>query len=322
MKIKLKLAGFACLFFVLITAWASPVWSAENPLPSWQGPVKQQLMEYIQAVTTSGHKDFIPPRERIAAFDLDGTVIAEKPMPFVMEISLVWLKQNCPGYGKKGRKQAALCRAADKGDPKEMRKLIEPLVALPYLGMELDAYRALALNVFETYVNPIKNEPLKDLIYAPQLELIALLKAKGFRVWLCSGSSISAMQAISAKYLGVPPDRCIGTRFEIKVSEKDGRLSFKRGPLHTGLLNLRKVKAVNLKLATVTGPVLAFGNSMGDAWMLRYAADSPQRGLALVLDHDDPREFVYSKPELISLAQERGWTVVSMKQTWKRVFPK
>jgi len=320
MASKLKLGYIVALLLALSFALALPAWAVNDPLPSWQAPVKTQLMDYINAVTSPGGKDFIPAEERIAAFDMDGTLIAEKPVPFVIDISLVWLKKHCPGFGQKGPKEAALCKAAAAGDHKAMRKMIDPLLTLPYLGMEMDAYRALALSVFETYTNPLKKMLLKDMIYEPQLELMALLKDKGFQVWLCSGSAISAMQAISPKYLGVPPERCIGTRFAIKVSEKDGHLSLQRGAIFLDLLNLDQGKVANLKLATMTGPVLAFGNSMGDAWMLKYAADSSRRSLALVLDHDDPREFVYAKPELLKLAGERGWTVVSMKQAWTKIF--
>jgi len=320
MNRTIKTKQVAAVILALCLLAAAPAWAAGDPLPSWQGPVKPLLLEYVRAVTTPGNKDFIPPAERIAAFDMDGTVIAERPLPFVMDISLVWLKRHCPGFGKKGPKQAALCRAAAKDDYKALRGMVDDLLTLPYLGMEMDAFRAMALKVFETYVNPRKKTPLKNLIYAPQLELIAFLRAKGFQVWLCSGSAISAMQAISAKYLSVPPERCVGTRFAIKVSEKNGRLLLKRGAIYPDLLNLKKGKVANLKLATMTGPVLAFGNSMGDAWMLKYAADSPRRSLALVLDHDDPREFIYANPELLELARERGWTVVSMKQAWRRVF--
>jgi phosphoserine phosphatase len=322
MERTLKLTRLSALLLVLGVLLAWPAWAAgDDPLPSWQGPVKTQLMEYIAAVSTPGSKDFIPPSERIASFDMDGTVIAERPLPFVMDVSLVWLKKHCPAFGKKGARQAALCRAAASGDRQEIRQQIEDFLTLPFVDMELEAYRALALQVFETYRNPLKNRPLKELIYAPQLELMAYLRAKGFQVWLCSGSAIIPMQAISRKYLGVPPERCIGTRFEIKVSEKDGRLLFQRGPIIAGLLNLDEVKAANLKLATLNGPVLAFGNSSGDIWMLKYAASSPWRGLALVLNHDDPREFVYAKPDLLKLAKERGWTVVNMKEAWSKVFP-
>jgi phosphoserine phosphatase len=323
MQKKLKLFGLVALLLALCFATACSTGmlaEREDPLPSWQGPVKAQLLEYVAAVSTPGSKDFIPPQERIASFDMDGTLIAEKPLPFVMDISLVWLKKHCPAYGKEGARQAALCRAAATGDRKEIRRRIGDFLTLPYLDMELDAYQALALQVFEKYRNPLKKKPLKELIYAPQLELMAYLKTKGFQVWLCSGSAICAMQAISAKHLDVPPQRCIGTRFAVEVDEKNGRLSFKLGDIHTGLLNLGKVKAANLKLATVTGPVLAFGNSDGDIWMLKYATDSPRRGLALVLNHDDPREFVYDKPDLLKLAKKRGWTVVSMKKSWRKVF--
>lgn len=320
MNRMLNVRRMAAIILALCLLAAIPAWAAGDPLPSWQGPVKAQLLEYIGAVTTPGGKDFIPPQERIASFDMDGTVIAERPMPFVMDISMVWLKQHCPDFGKKGTKQKAMCQAAAAHDFKAMRKMIGPLLTMPYLGMEMDEYRALALKVFETHANPIKKKPLKELIYAPQLELMELLQAKGFQVWLCSGSAISAIQAISAKYLGVPSERCIGTRFQVKVSEKDGKLLFQRGDIVDGLLNLQEVKAANLKLATVTGPVLAFGNSSGDIWMLKYAAAAKRRGLALVLNHDDPREFVYAKPDLLELAKTRGWTVVNMKTDWIKVF--
>ncbi|KMY66361.1 hypothetical protein AAU61_18075 [Desulfocarbo indianensis] len=302
----------------MVPAWA--VKAADDPLPSWRGPVKARILDYVREVTTPGRQDFIPVQERIASFDLDGTLMAERPLPFVMEVSTVWLGRNCPAFAAKGPKQALLCRAAAQGDVKTLRDNIEDVLSLPFLGMELDDYRALALEVFETFRHPQKKLLLKEMIYQPQLELMELLRKKGFAVWLCSGSSISAMQAISAKYFNIPPERCIGTRYGAEAREEGGRLVFKRGALMPGLLNLSQVKAENLKLATMTGPVLAFGNSSGDAWMLKYAAGSQRRGLALVLNHDDPREFVYAKPQLLELARQRGWSVVSMKQAWSRVF--
>jgi phosphoserine phosphatase len=282
--------------------------------------VKERLLDWARAAAEPGSAGFIPPEERIAAFDLDGTLIPERPLPFVMEISTAWLAGNCPGFGERGPRQAALCRAAAAGEAKALRRRIEDLLALPFAGWELDRYRAHARRFFERHPNPLKKRPLSELVYQPQRELIALLQDKGFAVWICSGSAVAAIQAVSARHLGVEPARCIGTRYRLAVAAKDGRVSFARGEVFPGLVNLGKVKAANLKLATMRGPVIAFGNSDGDEWMLRFAAGNRANGLALVLDHDDPREFVYSRPELLALAGRRGWEVVSMRRSWARVF--
>ena len=310
-------AGLLLIVLLLLAAGPS---LAGDPLPSWRGPVRTLLLDFIQEATTAGGEKFIPVERRIAAFDLDGTLVAEKPLPFVAQMAVHWLKENCAGFEKQGGQQAALCRAVAAGDHKKLYQNIESLLTLPFLGMELETYRALALKVWQSYPNPLKKVPYAKLIYRPQLELIDLLQRKGFTVYACSGSSMVPMQAISQKYLHILPSRCIGTRFVYKVSEDNGRLFYKRGAIMPGLLNLDKVKAINLKLATVTGPVLAFGNTMGDSWMLRYAASARPQGLALLLDLDDPREFVYTKPEVLDLARERGWQVVSMKRDWARVF--
>ncbi|MEW5912785.1 MAG: haloacid dehalogenase-like hydrolase [Thermodesulfobacteriota bacterium] len=306
-----------CLLLALMAA--APAFAAQE-LPSWREPLRGRLLDYVNAVTTPGHQDFIPPAERIASFDLDGTIISEKPYFFTMAISVAWLKDNCGAFAAKGERQAALCQAAISGDRQFLMRNIDALLTQPFLGMDLDAYRALSLKVFREGINSAKKVPWSQLIYQPQLELIQLLTRKGFKVYVCSGSAIMALMAISEPYLGVPAERCIGTRFAATVSEKDGRLVFSRGRVQPGMLNLDQVKAVNLKLRLGRGPVLAFGNTMGDAWMLRFAASSPRRSLALVLDHDDPREFVYRSANLLALAKQRGWVVVSMQRDWARVF--
>jgi len=315
--VRRRIPVLLCLLLALFMA--APAAAAED-LPSWREPLRGRLLAYVSAAATPGHQDFIPPAERIAAFDLDGTVISERPYFFTMAVSVAWLKDNCAAFAAQGARQAALCQAAAKGDRKFLFQNIDALLTQPFLGVELDQYRALALKVFSQGINPAKKVAWSQLIYQPQLELMGLLTSKGFQVYICSGSAIMALMAISQEYLGVPPERCIGTRFQATVSEKGGRLVFSRGRVQPGMLNLAEVKAVNLKLRLGQGPVLAFGNTMGDAWMLRYAAASPRRGLALVLDHDDPREFVYRDTDLLALAKERGWVVVSMQRDWGRVF--
>ncbi len=309
--------GILLAVMLLLAAAPAP---AKDPLPSWRGPVRSLLIDFITEATTAGGEKFIPQQRRIASFDLDGTLMSERPRSWGELTALHWLQENCGQFAAQGPEQAGLCQAAARGDLEYLHQHIGLWLGLPYKGMTLQAFAAYALKVFETYPNPAKKLPQSRLVYKPQLELIDLLHRKGFTVYVCSGTATTLLQVISRKYLRVSPGRCIGSRYKLTVTEQDGRLVFRRGLEMPGLVNLGKVKAYNLKLATAHGPVLAFGNTMGDAWMLRYAAGAKPGGLALLLNHDDPREFVYAKPEALALAKERGWQIVSMKRDWAVVF--
>lgn len=312
---RLYAAGLLVLLLVLAVA---PL-AAAMDLPSWREPLRGQLIQFAQQAATPGSAGFIPPERRIAAFDLDGTLMCEKPHNWGARTAMHWLRQNCGSFAGQGPAQAGLCRATATGDKQYLLKHIDDWLSLPFMGMSLEDLRVYSLKVFKTVPNAANGLPQSRLVYQPQIELIDFLHAKGFKVYVCSGTAVCMIQFISRKYLHVPPSRCIGTRYGLTVSEKDGRLVFRRGYAMKDLVNLGKVKAINLRLATVHGPVLAFGNSGGDAWMLRYAASQPQ-GMALLLNHDDPREFVYSKGKALALAKKLNWTVVSMKRDWVRVF--
>lgn len=295
--------------------------AAQEPLASWREPLRGQLLAYAAQAADPASPGFVPAPQRVAAFDVDGTLITERPNFFVLEVALARLRDICPAFGKQGPRQAELCQAlAGKKDRRWVRKNLDQVLSLPFQGMSFAQYRELTVRVWQKGLHPKFQRPFKDTVYRPMRELIALLKGKGFTVYLNSGADALSLMAISAD-LGVEPGRCIGTRYQAQPREQGGRVELVRsGELNLAFLNLEANKALNLYFRTGGAPVLAAGNSGGDAWMLRMAGDNPRPHLVLVINHDDPREFVYSRPELLQTARERGWKVVSMREDWLTIF--
>jgi phosphoserine phosphatase len=276
-------------------------------------------LAFAAAAANPASPGFVPQPERIAAFDVDGTLIAEKPLFFTVEVALARLGRICPGYGRQGAEQAALCRAAAGRDRGYLLGHLGQVLSRPFAGMSFAAYRALAGRVWRQGINPKLGRPYRLTAYQPMAELMDLLQERGFTVYLNSGSDALALTAISGLW-GLGPERCIGTRYQARPVRLGRGVGFVRtGRLLPGRLNLGQAKAVNMMMRAGRRPILAMGNSTGDAWLLAMAAGG-RPGLALVLDHDDPREFVYAKPELLATARERGWRVVSMRRDWAAIF--
>jgi len=297
----------------------TPSSSRQGALSLWQGEVRDTLVDYIFDVSTPGHRDFIPVQDRVAVFDMDGTLLAERPHYFVLEVVMHYLIEYAPELSRKGPATKALCDAAEAGDIQYLRRNLEDTFVLPFEGQTYDFFRDYCLKVFETAVNSQNGKRHKDLVYQPMIELIDLLHARGFSVYVVSGSFQFAIMAISEKYFHVEESRCIGSRVEATVEKRNGRMVFLRGKGRPPI-NLGRGKAVRIKMRTGQAPVLAFGNSNGDVWMLEFPATSPYRHLSGVIDHDDPREFVYRKEALLRKAQQEGWLIVSMKAHFKTVF--
>ncbi len=315
------IAIFIALSFVVGWGGACKSFAAEpdQRLCSWRGEVRGILLDYIDTVTFPGSTDFIPPKDRIAVFDLDGTLMSEKPLPYVFDATIRYLLENQDELSKKGPVYEALCEAAQRQDTAYFRKHIEQLSVLPFRGKSYAFYRKWCLNVFETEINPLKNRPQKDLIFKPMIELIDLLHDRGFQVYVVSGSMQFAIMAISEKYLHVDESRCIGSMVKARAKKEGKRTVFLREGFEPPA-NVNSGKVVRIMMRTGQPPVLAFGNSSGDNWMLDFTASSPYRHLAFVIDHDDPREFVYRHPALLKEARGKGWVVVSMKKNFATVY--
>lgn len=293
--------------------------SRHDALPSWQGEVRDTLVDFIFDVSTPGDRDFIPTRDRLAVFDMDGTLLYERPICFVLDVVIHYLRGHASEVSLKGPEYKALYDAAVAGDLNYLRKHPDETFVLPFEGKTYDFFRDYCLKVFETAIHPEKKRPLKELVYKPMIELIDLLHERGFSVYVVSGSLQFSIMAISDKYLHVDESRCIGSMVEARAEKIGDKTVFIRGKVRPPV-NLYSGKSIRIKMRTGRAPVLAFGNAEGDAWMLEFTATSPYRHLSCVIDHDDPREFVYRKENFLEKAREQGWAIVSMKNHFKTIF--
>ncbi|MCG6881328.1 MAG: haloacid dehalogenase-like hydrolase [Deltaproteobacteria bacterium] len=293
----------------------------DRTLTYWRGEVRNILLDYIRCVCTPGSRDFIPSKDRVAVFDMDGTLMSEKPFPYVFDAAFRYILQNKDELYEKGPQYKALCEAAQRRDVAYFRKHIAQTFALPFKEKTYGVFRNWCLNVFETQINSLKKRPQKDLIFKPMIELIDLLQARGFQVYVVSGSLQFAIMAISEKYLHVDESHCIGSMVQARAKKEGEKTVFLREELQPPA-NVNSGKAMRIMMRTGQAPVLAFGNSMGDTWMLDFTASSPYRHMAFVIDHDDPREFVYHHPALLKRAKEKEWVVIRMKESFKTIYGK
>jgi phosphoserine phosphatase len=316
-----RIVVLAALIALTATFIAEPVPRAfalepDRVLNCWRGRVRHTLLDYIDAVTTPGSSDFIPPEDRLAVFDMDGTLMSEKPIPFVFEAAIQYLVRHKDQLSVKGPQYKSLCDAALKRHVRYLRKHIEQTFVLPFEGKTYAFFKNWCLNIFETEINPLKGRPQKELIYKPMIQLIDLLHVHDFQVYVVSGSMQFAIMAFSEKYLHVDESRCIGSMVRARARMAGEKMIFVREAFQPPS-NVNSGKAVRIMMRTGQAPVLAFGNSSGDTWMLDFTASSPYRHMAFVVDHDDPREFVYHHPALLKRAREKKWVVISMKKTLK-----
>jgi len=309
------------LSVILIHIEASRTFAREpnRSLNCWQGEVRNILLDYIDRVSTPGSSDYIPVKNRTAVFDMDGTLMSEKPFPFVFEATIRYLVRYKTKLSSKGPRYKSLCDAAEKLDVDYLRKHVTETFVLPFKGQSYSFYKDWCLELFETELNPLKNVPQKKLIFKPMIELIDLLHEHGFQVYVVSGSMQFAIMAISERFLHVDQSRCIGSMVQAQPRMEGQKIIFIREGFQPPP-NVNSGKATRIMMRTGRAPVLAFGNSSGDTWMLDFTASSPYRHLAFVIDHDDPREFVYHHPALLKMAKEKKWVVISMKENFKTVY--
>ena len=310
-------------------AAAQPSFTSD-PLPSWNpGDAKREIIIYVSKVTREG-KGFVPPEERVAVFDNDGTLWCEQPvyaqLAFVFDrIGDMAAKDSSllanPAFKAMAAKDMA---AVARLGPKDLLAAM----AASQAGLTPEAYRAVAADWLAKARHPRFNVPYTALVYQPQLDLLAYLRANGFATWIVSGGDVEFMRAFAQATYGIPPEQVIGssqkTDFTLNgpqgsVVETAGLNSLDDGP----------AKASNIALHIGRPALVAVGNSDGDQQMLEYSASSARPNLQILIHHDDAaREYAYDRTSAIGKldkaldeARPRGWTVVSMKSDWKTVFP-
>lgn len=299
-------------------------------LTSWnEGPIKQTILDFIARVTDQGGADFVSPADRIAVFDNDGTLWCEQPLQvqfFFGHDRLATLAQYDPTLRQRQPFKAYLEHDM-AGIHKMGKRGLFQVAAAEHAGMTEDAFDQLARAWLARARHPRLGVPYTRLVYQPQLELLAFLRANGFRTFIVSGGGVDLIRAFSEEIYGVARERVIGssvrTYFEMQGS---------RGELiklaEVGSFDDREEKVVNIGLHIGRRPIFAFGNSDGDLAMLRYTKTGKGPHLALLLHHDDEqREFAYDRDfrlsplaEALDHCADYGFTLVSMKRDWKTVF--
>ncbi|MTV19032.1 MULTISPECIES: HAD family hydrolase [Bradyrhizobium] len=301
-----------------------------DPLPSWnEGRAKKSVLDFVSAVTREGTPDFVPASERIATFDNDGTLWCEQPMYVQLAFALDRVKALSGKHPEWRRKQpfqavldndlASLAKAGEKG-------LVE-LVMATHAGMTTAEFEKIAGDWIASARHPKFNRPYTDLVYQPMLEMLAHLRASGFKTFIVSGGGIEFMRPWSDRVYGIPPEQVVGSSIKTQFKvDKDGPVLIRLPAID--LVDDGPGKPVGINSHIGRRPIAAFGNSDGDFQMLQWATQSSGKRFGLIVHHTDAeREYAYDRKssfgkldKALDAANANGWIVVSMKDDWKRIF--
>ena len=309
---------------------SAPAQTAADPLPSWNdGAAKQTIVNFVTAVTRDGSPDFVPVPQRIATFDNDGTLWCEHPMYAQLAFALDRVKAMAPLHPEWKDKQpfkAVLERdmktLAESGE----RGLVE-LVMVTHAGMTSNEFAKIVTDWLAAARHPRFNRPYTELLYQPMLELLAYLRANGFKTFIVSGGGVEIMRPWTERVYGVPPEQVVGSSIKTKFEMRDGRPELFRLP-EINFIDDKAGKPAGINEFIGRRPIAAFGNSDGDLEMLQWATMSGGVRLGLIVHHTDAeREYAYDRhtpfgelDKALDAAAMNKWTVVSMKNDWKRIF--
>ena len=328
---KMNAAIFAAATaFATLLAGGRPV-AAQDALPSWNdGAAKSAIVEFVGKVTRQGGPDFVPAPQRIATFDNDGTLWTEQPVPVQMAFALDRVKALAPQNPQ--WKDTQPFKAVLEGDMKTLaeagdRGLLE-LVTATHAGMSTEEFTKIVSDWLTTARDPRFKRPYTELVYQPMLELLAYLRANGFKTFIVSGGGIEFMRPWAERVYGIPPEQVVGSSIKTKFEMRDGRPTLFRLPE----LNFNDDKAgkpVGINEFIGRRPIAAFGNSDGDLEMLQWTTMSGGVRFGLIVHHTDAeREYAYDRnvtlgrlDKALDAAVVNKWTVVDMKRDWKVIFP-
>ena len=318
------------LLAVAVAVAALPAEAAgrRDPLPSWRdGPAKRALLRFVAAVTRPGGPDYVPPSERIATFDNDGTLIAERPLYFQAYFVMQRIRDLAPDHPE--WKELQPFQAVLDGDEDALKRMGLPEIMALVLAASAEItereYVASIDRFLATAEHPGFGVPFTQLVYQPMLELLALLRARGFEIFICSAGGPEFIRSFSEEVYRIPRHNVIGSDMQMSFEMRGEEPVLLRLPRFVQPNNERDGKPINIDRTIGRSPILAFGNSDGDIEMLEFTAYSGHPHLGLLLRHDDEeREFAYDEgaEKAFAMASERGWMMVSMKQSFRRIFPR
>ncbi len=294
-----------------------------DPLPSWNdSATKANILAFIKNASDPAHPGYIPRNERVAAIDVDGTLIVEKPLSAQVEVALDLLKREV--RDDRSLRDQQPWKAARENDQEYIRENLSEVLLKAVEGMSLAEYREHAALVLRNNRHPRLDMPYKSTVYQPMIELVQALQDAGFSVYLVGGAQTEFIRALAAEKLSnISPYQVIGSRVAIEFNPAEGNPHFRQNGYFLEPDNWLNGKAENIRELLGMGPVLVAGNSMGDLEMLTFADTNKRPHLCLVISHDDAeREYSYPDKELLALAKQRGWVVISMHKDWSKLFEK
>ena len=308
-----------------------------DPLPSWNdGAAKQAIVDFVQATTTQGNAKFVPPPERIATFDQDGTLWVEHPM----YSQVMYCLDRVPAIVKAKPELAKVepFKTAMSGNRDAIAKLplkdLEKILAATLTGMSVDDFNAEAKKWLASAKDPRWKRPYTELTYQPMQEVLEYLRDNGYRTYIVTGGGQDFVRVYAEQTYGIPPEQVVGSAAGTRYGyDKSGKPFLTKEPrLLLNDNNAGKPEGIHLMIGR--RPYAAFGNSTGDQQMLEYTTAGDGARLAMLVLHDDAkREYAYGPAQglrdtkvgaftqkLYDEAKRKGWTVISMKNDWKKIF--
>ena len=331
----------AFVAFAMLAALSLPAVAempATDALASWnEGPAKQAIVDFVKATTDQSSPNFVPPEERLATFDQDGTLWVEHPM----YSQVVYCLDRVPALVKAKPELANVepFKTAMSGDREAIAKLtthdLEKILFATLTGMTVDVFSEEAEKWIAAAKDTRWKRPYTELTYQPMQEVLSYLRANGFKTYIVTGGGQDFVRVYSQRVYGIPPEQVVGTAAGTTYSyDADGKPILTKDPKL--LLNDNDAgKPEGIHLMIGRRPYAAFGNSTGDQQMLEYTGAGDGLRLKMLVLHDDAeREYAYGPAQglpdtkvgtftqaLYDEAKRDGWTVISMKNDWKTIFP-
>jgi phosphoglycolate phosphatase-like HAD superfamily hydrolase len=322
------LIAIALVYALAITA---PIAHAADSLSSWNdGAAKKSVVEFVAKVTKEGGPGFVPPAERVAVFDNDGTLWAEQPMYVQLLFALDRVKALAPQHPEWKTKEpfASLLKGDVKGALAGGEPAIFQIVMATHAGMTTDEFQKIVKDWVATAKHPTTKRLYTEMAYQPMLELLAYLRTNGFKTFIVSGGGVDFMRVFAEQVYGIPPEQVVGSSGKVKFEVRDGKPVLDKLPeVHHVDDNVGKPVGIHQFIGR--RPIAAFGNSDGDLQMLQWTTAGSGARFGLIVHHTDAeREWAYDRTSSIGKldkawdeAKTKNWTVVDMKQDWKTIFP-
>jgi len=303
---------------------------AQEPLPSWNDTApRKAIVAFVERVTTQGSPDFVPPAERIATLDNDGTLWAEQPLYFQLLFAIDRIKALAPQHPEWKDKEpyASLLKGDVNAALAGGERAIFSIMTATHAGMTTDEFETIAKDWLATAKHPTTGRPYTDMVYQPMLELLAYLRSYGFKTFIVSGGGVEFMRVFAEKVYGIPPEQVIGSSGTQQFEMRNGRPVLVKLAV-VDFVDDKADKPVAIQRVIGRRPIAAFGNSDGDLQMLQWTCGASGPRFCLYVHHTDAeREWAYDRQSRVGRldkgldqANAGGWTVVDMKGDWKTIF--